>query len=89
MRRLTPTSFIGQTTRWGFAFESWPTFCATKVDDIMSVPPGLSFSMADFLARACTLDIEALAAEMAAYQGTDRLEDLVSALVNLKTTLEL
>ncbi|GFO38868.1 ATP-binding cassette sub-family a member [Plakobranchus ocellatus] len=66
-----------KVSKWGFALQSWPTFCSTPVDEIMSVPPGLSFSMADFLAKACSLDVEALAAEMAAYQGTDRLEQVM------------
>ena len=70
--------FSMQTSRWGFALQSWPTFCSTPVDQIMSVPPGLSFNMADFLSRACRIDPEALSMEMAAYQGSDRLNDLVS-----------
>ncbi|GFN74620.1 hypothetical protein PoB_000112600 [Plakobranchus ocellatus] len=78
-------------SKWGFALQSWPTFCSTPVDEIMSVPLGLSFSMADFLAKACSLDVEALAAEMAAYQGTDRLTNLLmygpgnSSTVNVTT----
>ncbi|KAK3771496.1 hypothetical protein RRG08_059535 [Elysia crispata] len=67
-----------KTSKWGFALQSWPTFCSTPVDDIMSVPPGLNFSMENFLANACSLNVEALAAEMASYQGTDRLTEVMT-----------
>ncbi|RUS72526.1 hypothetical protein EGW08_019708, partial [Elysia chlorotica] len=67
-----------KTSKWGFAVQSWPTFCSTPVDEIMSVPPGLNFSMAGFLSKACSLNVEALAAEMASYQGTDRLTQMMT-----------
>jgi hypothetical protein len=67
----------GQTTRWSVAFQSKETFCQTPVRDILSVPAALNFSLSDYVAGACKLDVEALLQELAQYQGTDRLTAVV------------
>ncbi|XP_035829835.1 uncharacterized protein LOC101860234 [Aplysia californica] len=62
-----------KVTKWALAMESFPTFCSTPVDQIMSVPSGLQFNVSAYIAKLCTIDPDELMLELSQYQGVDRL----------------
>ncbi|KAH9491890.1 hypothetical protein Btru_029795, partial [Bulinus truncatus] len=73
-----------KSTRWGEDFQSWTMFCSSDVADIMTVPPSLNFNVSEFKWKMCNINLEELGQEMSQYQGTDKLNELMSG--NLSST---
>ena len=54
-------SITSQISHWPEAFHSFGSFCNTPVNTIMTVPPGVQFDAASYIATICSVDIEELA----------------------------
>ena len=60
------------------AFGSLETFCATDMSTIFTVPSAVDFDLGAWQTQFCGLNLTVLMNELAEYQGTEQIANMVS-----------